>query len=58
MQTNPFAAEIADRIVPEYRNGPRSYCCTGHTAKRWNAAYLAAEAAQIECQQDEQEQGK
>ena len=34
-------AEIADQVVPEYRGGkPRS--CTGHYAKRWQAAWDGA----------------
>lgn len=37
-----FAAEIADAVVPEYRNGERSYSCTGLVAKRWSSAYEAA----------------
>lgn len=38
--------EIADRIVPEYRRSNGTYySCTGTVAKRWNAAYLAAELA-------------
>lgn len=33
--------EIADKVVPEYRGGkPR--CCTGHIAKRWQAAWDGA----------------
>jgi hypothetical protein len=35
-------AEIADRVVPEYRTLGRSYSCTGTIAKRWGAAYRAA----------------
>lgn len=38
-------ASIADRVVPEYRDGKRSYSCTGNTAKRWGAAYEAAKIA-------------
>lgn len=34
-------AEIANAIVPEYETG--NYSCTGMYAKRWNAAYEAAE---------------
>jgi hypothetical protein len=33
---------IADRVVPEYRNGSRSYSCNGTVAKRWQAAWDAA----------------
>lgn len=33
---------IADQAVPAYRNGDRSYDCTGHTAKRWQAAWDGA----------------
>lgn len=39
---NDFATQIADKIVPQYRNGKRSYSCNSHTAKRWNAAFNAA----------------
>lgn len=46
--TNPqlgrlSATSIADQIVPEYRDGKRAYSCTSWTAKRWQAAYEAAE---------------
>lgn len=34
--------EIADQVVPEYRDGKRSYACHGHTAKRWQAAWDGA----------------
>lgn len=34
--------EIADRVVPAYRDGRRSYSCTSWTARRWEAAYQAA----------------
>lgn len=37
--------EIADRAVPEYRSQQshgRYYSCTGHTAKRWQAAWDGA----------------
>jgi hypothetical protein len=37
-----LAVEIADRVVPEYRDGKRSYSCTGTVAKRWQAAYDGA----------------
>lgn len=37
--------EIADKVVPEYRDGKRSYSCGGHTAKRWQAAWDAASVA-------------
>ena len=33
---------IADQAVPAYRNGKRSYSCTSHTAKRWQAAWDGA----------------
>lgn len=36
---------IADEAVPAYRHGVRPYSCTGHTAKRWQAAYDAARIA-------------
>jgi hypothetical protein len=34
--------QIADAVVPEYRNGKRSYSCTGRVAKRWQAAWDGA----------------
>lgn len=34
--------KIADRIVPQYRNGTRTYSCGSHTAKLWEAAYEGA----------------
>ena len=34
-------AYIADRCVPEYRAGKKSYSCTGTVAKRWEAAWKA-----------------
>ena len=37
--------EIADSVVPEYRNGKRTYSCTGATAKKWQAAWEAAHLA-------------
>lgn len=36
------AIAIADKIVPAYRNGARSYSCTGHVAKMWQAAFDGA----------------
>jgi hypothetical protein len=36
---------IADRVVPEYRSEKRTYSCSGHTAKRWQAAWDAAHMA-------------
>jgi len=45
---NARAIEIADRVVPEYRNtasGAPSYSCSGHTAKRWEAAFDGARLA-------------
>lgn len=33
---------IADQIMPAYRSGDRSYSCTGHVAKRWQAAWDGA----------------
>jgi hypothetical protein len=38
-----FCAKIADRIVPEFREASESYNYTGQVAKRWEAAYKAAE---------------
>lgn len=35
-------AEIADLVVPAYRDGKRSYSCGGHVAQRWGAAYEGA----------------
>lgn len=34
--------KIADEVVPEYRTGRRDYSCTGHVAKRWQAAWDGA----------------
>ena len=34
--------QIADAAVPEYRDGKRSYSCTGRVAKRWQAAWDGA----------------
>ncbi|AOR76559.1 hypothetical protein [Novosphingobium resinovorum] len=36
--------EIADKVVPKYRNPPkgRSYSCSSHTAKLWQAAWDGA----------------
>ena len=34
--------EIADQVEPRYRCGPRSYSCTGHVAKLWQAAWDGA----------------
>ncbi len=36
------ACAIADKIVPAYRTGPRSYSCSGHIAKKWEAAFEGA----------------
>ena len=36
---------IADAVVPEYRLAEKERSCTGHWAKRWSAAYAAAEMA-------------
>ncbi len=36
---------IADQVVPEYRDGKRSYVCGGVVAKRWQAAWDAAYTA-------------
>lgn len=35
--------EIADKVEPKYRGEGKS--CTSHSAKRWSAAYSAAEIA-------------
>lgn len=43
-EENDRYAAIADQVVPEYR-GDRVYSCTGHCAKRWNAAYDGARIA-------------
>jgi len=40
-----LCTKIADEIVPEYRNGKKSYPCHGVIAKRWEAAWKAAHAA-------------
>lgn len=40
------AVAFADQAVPEFRSPVgRAYSCTGHKAKEWTAAYLAAKAA-------------
>lgn len=36
---------IADAVVPEYRLSGKERSCTGHWAKRWDAAYYGAEMA-------------
>lgn len=41
-QLHARAIQIGDQVVPEYRNGKRSFSCGSHTAKRWQAAYDAA----------------
>lgn len=33
---------IADRVEPRYRSGLRPYCCGGHVAKLWQAAWDGA----------------
>lgn len=38
-------AKIADMVVPQYRNGEKSYSCTGGVAKRWLAAFEGARMA-------------
>lgn len=44
------ATEIADKIVPKYRRGERSYSCTGTIAKQWQAAWDGAiEALGYDC---------
>jgi hypothetical protein len=39
---NTRCTQIADRVVPEYRVGRKSYSCTGGVAKRWFAAWQGA----------------
>lgn len=39
---NRRCTEIADQVVPEYRNGSRAYSCCGTVAKRWQAAWDGA----------------
>ena len=39
---NRRCTQIADRVVPEYRAGRKSYSCTGGVAKRWQAAWDGA----------------
>lgn len=34
--------EIADKAVPAYRSGERHYACTGHIARKWEAAWNGA----------------
>ena len=45
MKKDAFAdrcTQIADAIVPMYRDGKKSYSCTGVVAKRWQAAWDGA----------------
>lgn len=45
MEQNQNCLAIADQVVPEYRTRRKdgsNFTCTGHTAKRWQAAYDAA----------------
>jgi len=37
--------QVADTVVPQYRNAKRSYSCTGGMAKRWAAAFDGARIA-------------
>lgn len=34
--------EIADQVVPQYRDDAKVYSCTGTYAKQWSAAYNGA----------------
>jgi hypothetical protein len=34
--------QIADTVVPKFRDGKKSYSCTGSVAKRWQTAWDAA----------------
>jgi hypothetical protein len=42
--------EIADCVVPQYRNSKNSYSCGGPVAKRWQSAFDAAKIALTEPQ--------
>lgn len=42
MTLDERCTEIADRVVPQYRKMDLTYSCTGHWAKRWQAAWDAA----------------
>jgi hypothetical protein len=42
VKLNMRCTQIADRCVPEYRGGKKSYSCTGVVANRWQAAWEAA----------------
>ena len=42
IEKNHKYSEIADRVVPEYRDYRSTYSCTGQVAKRWVAAWTAA----------------
>lgn len=41
-ELNQRCCEIADRVVPQYRNGKRNYDCSGTIGKRWGAAFEGA----------------
>lgn len=34
--------EVADQVVPEYRDGRHRYSCASRVAKRWQAAWDGA----------------
>jgi hypothetical protein len=37
-----ICTQIADTVVPKFRDGKKSYSCTGSVAKRWQAAWDGA----------------
>ena len=39
---------IADKVVPQYRHGTRSYSCGGHIARLWQAAWDGAYSAAMD----------
>lgn len=45
MENDPRCVAIADRVVPQYRDGKVIYSCGGLYAKRWQAAYDGAKLA-------------
>jgi len=44
-ELNTHCTQVADMVVPQYRDGKKSYSCTGGVAKRWGAAFEGARLA-------------
>jgi hypothetical protein len=42
LELNTRCAQIADRLVPQYRDGGKNYSCHGGVARRWQAAFEGA----------------